>query len=261
MKQQDHISVPVCYRVPLSSSIHVLQSSPLTAVKSVIQYLLHGTGLFTSPVNELCYFLRSDRYPSAQLSVAENDARRPENLADLEFAWVGAWGTIEQSMPKGEKGYGYNTLLVQVARPVSTGTISLVDRDARTPPLVDPNYLGAEEDLLVLRKGIEYALDIGRKMMETGYDIKESLTPEDLSSEKVDEFIRRYATGAYHLSSTCRMAPREQGGVVDQKLRVYGVQGLRVADASIFPKLVGVKPQASIVMVGEKCADLILKGQ
>jgi len=55
------------------------------------------------------------------------------------------------------------------------------------------------------------------------------------------------------------MAPQEDGGVVDQALRVYGVKGLRVADASIFPRLVGVKPQATVVMVGEKCADIVLR--
>ena len=53
------------------------------------------------------------------------------------------------------------------------------------------------------------------------------------------------------------MAKREDGGVVDRSLNVYGVQGLRIADASIFPRLIGVKPQATVVMVGEKCAEII----
>jgi choline dehydrogenase len=159
-------------------------------------------------------------------------------------------------MPKMEDAYAFNTLLVEAIHPVSTGSITLVDRDARTPPLVDPNYLSSNEDLEVLRKGVEHGLDIGRKMMATGYDMKEALVPKD--AEGIDEFIRRYASGAYHLSSTCRMVKQEDGGVVDQQLRVYGVENLRVADASIFPRLVRVKPQAPIVMVGEKCAQLIL---
>lgn len=108
----------------------------------------------------------------------------------------------------------------------------------------------------ILRKGIKYGLDIGRKMMATGYDMVEELVPKD--EDSVDEFIRTNLTGAYHLSCTCRMAKREKGGVINEQLRVYGVEGLRVADASVFPRLIGVKPQATIVLVGEKCADLIL---
>jgi choline dehydrogenase len=242
------------YRVPIASSIHVLQKRPFAALKAFLEYLAHGTGLFTSPVTEYTYFLHSDRYPHPTTDI-ENNPYNLENVANIELAWIGAWGSAESKPPKLGK-YGFNTILVQGVRPKSTGSIILVNRDARTPPLVDPNYLGSDEDLEMLKKGIEYGLDIGRKMMATDYDMAEELVPKNKAS--VDEFVRSVATGAYHLSSTCRMAKREEGGVVDQQLRVYGVKGLRIADASIFPRLIGVKPQATIVLVGEKCADLIL---
>lgn len=248
--------MPLSYSVPIDSSVHVLQSRPFTAVKAILQYLFSGTGIFLTPVAEYTYFLKSDRCPPRPLSSTEDDSSRPENLPDLEFAYIGAWGTAEESTPKVSKSLGFNTILVQAVSPKSKGTITLINQDARIPPLVDPNYLGAQEDLETLRKGIEYGLDIGRKMMEkANNNMKTALVPKD--SESVDEFIRKYVTGAYHLCSTCRMAKREDNGVVDQSLRVYGVKGLRVADASIFPRLVGVKPQATIVMVGEKCAEII----
>jgi choline dehydrogenase len=231
----------------------------VTLIKSLFQYAFHGMGLLLSPVAEYTYFLRSDRYPPRLLSQLENDSSRPENLPDLEFAWIGAWGTTEEVVPKVDKQYGFNTLLVQAVRPQSKGTIALVNRDSRTPPIVDPNYLGSKTDLETLRKGVEYGLDIGRKMMNTGYSMTEALVPENTLAETVDDFIRKYITGAYHLSSTCRMSKREEGGVVDQELRVYEVKGLRVADASIFPRLVVVKPQATIVLVAERCAEIILK--
>ena len=215
--------------------------------------------MFLSPATEYTYFLRSDRYPPHSLSEEENDASRPENLPDLEFAYVGAWGTAEEEMPKLGKSVGFNTILVQAVNPQSKGTVTLVDRDARTPPLVDPDYLSAEADLEILRKGIVYGLDIGQKMMEKLDIMKPALVPKGSSSESVDAFIRKYVTGAYHLCSSCRMAKREDDGVVDQSLRVYGVQGLRIADASIFPRLICVKPQATVVMVGEKCAEIILE--
>ena len=217
--------------------------------------------MFLSPVAEYTYFFRSDRYPPRALTDSENDSSVTENLPDLEFGWVGAWGTAEQQQPKVPKSTGFNTLLVQVIQPKSKGTITLVDRDARTPPTVDPNYLSSESDIQLFRKGIQYGLDIGERMMKKDKKISVSLVPDNTSTECLDDFIRRYATGAYHLSSTCRMAAKEDGGVVDQHLRVYGIEGLRVADASIFPRLVGVKPQATIVLVAEKCAEMILKGE
>jgi choline dehydrogenase len=249
--------VPLCYSVPIDSSIHVLRSRPFIAIKSLFQYLFYGTGLFLSPVTEYTYLLRSDRLPPYPTPEAENDASRPENLADLELSWVGAWGTIEEAVPNVPKSTGFNTILVQVIRPKSEGTVTLLDRDVRNPPIVDPKYLFAEADFEAMRKGIRCGLEIGTKIMENSKDIVEALVPKDSSNEAVDEFIRKYTTGTYHLSSTCRMTRREDDGVVDQSLQVYGVKGLSVADASIFPRLVGVKPQATVVLVAEKCAELI----
>jgi len=176
------------------------------------------------------------------------------SLPDLELAWIGAWGTTETELPKLGR-FGYNTILVQLPHPKSTGSLEIIDRDARKFPNVDPGYLTAEEDLETLRRGVVHGLEVGRKMIASGYDIKEELVPKE---DEIDEFIRKVATGAYHLSSTCRMAPQEENGVVNQNLQVYGVKGLRIADASVFRKLVGVKPQATIVMIGEMCADIVL---
>jgi choline dehydrogenase len=214
--------------------------------------------LFLSPVTEYSYFLRSDQIPPPRPSESENDASCPENLSDLELAWIPAWGTVEKEVPKIDKQYGFNTILVQCGQIRSTGNITLVDRDARTPPIVDPNYLSDNADFELLRKGIEFGLEIGKKIMEKSNVIFPMHVPEDTSASAIDDFIRKYVSGAYHLCSTCRMAKRENNGVVDQHLRVHGVEGLRVADASIFPRLMRVKPQATVVMVAEKCAEIIL---
>jgi choline dehydrogenase-like flavoprotein len=226
-------------------------------------------------------------------------------LPDLELAWIGAWGTAEDPVPQIGK-QGFNTLLVQLPRPESKGTITVTSRDARVPPIVDPNYLADSNDLEIIRKGVVIGMMLGRKMMEK-YSMTEILVPQLLQTQetittsetvitsetvttsessktnarrrtpgsqvmlspesldpttkdKIDEFIKAKVSGAYHLSSTCRMAPREENGVVDQELKVYGVEGLRVADASVFPRLVGMKPQATIVLVGQKCAELIIGG-
>ena len=176
----------------------------------------------------------------------------------------------------------------------------MTSQDTRIPPIVDPNYLADSNDLEVIRKGVVIGMMLGRKMMEKysmtealvpqllptqgTINTSETVPPSESSKTNarthtpdsqpilspdflnpttqgiIDEFIKSKVSGAYHLSSTCRMAPRDEYGVVDQELKVYGVDGLRVADASVFPRLVGMKPQATVVLVGQKCAELIIGG-
>ena len=78
-----------------------------------------------------------------------------------------------------------------------------------------------------------------------------------LSDSQLEAYIRKNAQTLYHPTCTARMAPLEDGGVVDPRLRVHGIKGLRVADASVFPEIVGAHTMAPTVMVAEKCADLI----
>jgi len=93
-----------------------------------------------------------------------------------------------------------------------------------------------------------------------GYPIKEAMVPKSNTREDLDEYISKTAVGAQHVLSSCRMKPLEDGGVVDAELRVYGIDGLRVADGSIIPGMVASRPQATVVMIAERCADFIRKG-
>ena len=98
-------------------------------------------------------------------------------------------------------------------------------------------------------------------MKEDGYQISDYRVPLSESDSDLDAFITEHGATTYHYSSTCRMAPEHEPfpGVVDDELRVHGVEGLRVADSSIFPQIVATHLQAPTVMVAEKCADLILR--
>jgi choline dehydrogenase-like flavoprotein len=101
-------------------------------------------------------------------------------------------------------------------------------------------------------------------MRKNGYPIEDwkSEMPQGEDDESLDKFIRWRNRSTYHYSSTCRMGLREDapdgGAVVDAQLRVFGVEGLRVVDASVFPWMLGTHPQAAVVMAAEKCADMIL---
>lgn len=99
-------------------------------------------------------------------------------------------------------------------------------------------------------------------MRDDGYPMTDCHVPASASDADLDIFIKKYVCTTYHYSSTCRMAPEDDPvpGVVDDELRVHGVKRLRIADSSIFPRIVSAHIMAPTLVVAEKCADL-LKGE
>ena len=97
-------------------------------------------------------------------------------------------------------------------------------------------------------------------MAKGGYAIEEVEVPASHSKEDLDEYIRKFAVSSHHLLSSCRMKPLEDRGVVDQQLKVHGIDGLRIADGSVFPGIIASRPQATVVMIAERCADFIRQG-
>jgi choline dehydrogenase-like flavoprotein len=100
-------------------------------------------------------------------------------------------------------------------------------------------------------------MEITKDMSETGYPIEPAHIPASLSDSDIDEFVRTHGINSQHYLSSCRMLPLERGGVVDHELRVYGVRGLRIADGSVFPGIVASRPQATVVMIAERCAEFL----
>ncbi|MCA0901868.1 GMC family oxidoreductase [Microbulbifer agarilyticus] len=143
-------------------------------------------------------------------------------------------------------------------RPKSRGQISLASRDPRDLPIIQPNYLAEPDDLQVLVEGFEMSRDIIeqselKQLQKRWWLPEESLT----SKEAITKFIRQKAESIYHPVGTCKMGQDEQA-VVDSELRVRGVDGLRVVDASIMPTLISGNTNAPVIAIAEKAADLIL---
>jgi choline dehydrogenase len=151
-----------------------------------------------------------------------------------------------------------------LVRPYSTGTVRLASSDPCAAPIIDVNYLSDPRDWDICRAALRFTLRLGREMRKSGYDIEEvpGQVPDSMTEADLDAFVRKAARSIWHLSSTARMAPEHDArpGVVDDELRVHGVAGLRVADASMFPSVPATHAQAAVVMVAEKCAEMILAG-
>jgi choline dehydrogenase len=151
------------------------------------------------------------------------------------------------------------TLMPTMIYPESRGTLRLASSDPFTAPLIDPNYLAEPRDLATLVAGMELVREAVAHPAVAREVGREVLPGADQIGADVEEYVRRNASGVYHPVGTCRMGTDERA-VVDPALRVWGVEGLRVADASIMPSIVGGNTNAASMMIGERAAELIIGG-
>ena len=155
-------------------------------------------------------------------------------------------------------GYGYIVMLYGL-RPLSRGRIGLNSADPLAAPLIDPNYMAEPADVEQLVRGVKLVRKIlSQRAFYVHQDVE--ISPSQSIQEDVDlaEWVRRSGESAYHPVGTCKMG-RDPMAVVDSRLRVHGLQSLRVVDASIMPTLVGGNTNQPVTMIGEKGAAMILE--
>lgn len=151
------------------------------------------------------------------------------------------------------------TIGVTQLRPESRGTIHSKSPDPFAPPAIRPNFLATEEDRRVIVDGMKVARRIVEEApLDAFRDREMSPGAECRTDEDWLDFARRDGQTIYHICGTCRMGV-DEGAVTDPALRVHGIEGLRIADASIMPTMVSGNTQAAVFMIAEKAADLILE--
>jgi choline dehydrogenase len=154
-------------------------------------------------------------------------------------------------------GHGFAAVAVCLY-PKSTGAVTLAGPDPLDEPLIDPALGSDEADIAMLLHGLKLARRIFAHESFAAYDAHEVLPGSDVTDDaQLIEHIRNTLVTVHHPGSTCRMGPPGDN-VVDHELKVHGLEGLRVADASIYPRLVGANTNASIVAIAEKASDMIL---
>ncbi len=154
------------------------------------------------------------------------------------------------------KGHGYS-IGPTLIRPESRGGITLRSPDPLQPPAIQPNYFSADADLHVLIEGVRLGRRLGlAKAFDTFRGAEVYPGPAAQDDEAIAEYIRETCETLYHPVGTCKMGT-DAMAVVDPRLRVLGVEGLRVVDASIMPTIIGGNTNAPTIMIAEKAADLI----
>jgi choline dehydrogenase len=240
---QDHLDIHVTWKEKTRYAVTLHWASLLRTLKSVWQYLRGHQGELTSNMAQAGGFLKSD--PS-------------QPIPDLQWHIVPfIYSDHGQNLTPLFRHYAF-TLMTCFLRPESRGTLRLASADPLAPPLIDANYLATERDMQALVTGLKHARKVlaqpafaphGVEEMEPGAAVR--------SDEQIRDYIRRRSETVYHPVGTCKMG-RDAMAVVDARLRVHGLAGLRVVDASVMPTLIGGNTNAPTTMIAEKAADLIL---
>ena len=182
----------------------------------------------------------------------KSDAGEP--TPDLQFHFV-----IGKLVDHGRKtvfGHGYSCH-VCLLRPKSRGSVKLASKDPMAAPLIDPNFLGDRDDADRLIRGFKLMRHILSQPAIARHGGKEAPGSAKAKTDvEIEQFIRDRADTIYHPAGSCRMGSGAMD-VVDARLRVHGLQGLRVVDASIMPRLISGNTNAPVIMIAEKAADMI----
>ncbi len=236
---QDHLDCSIQYECTQPITLYS-QSKPLAALKTGLQYMLLGTGLATGQGLESGAFLKS----------------RPDlETPDLQFHFITAL-MYDHTRVKGDR-HGFMTHVCQL-RPQSRGYITLKSADPLTAPIIQPNYLEAEEDRRAMREGVKLAREVFAQASFDPYRGPELMPGAHVTKdEQIDAFIRKTAETIYHPVGSAKMGTDGES-VVDPQLRVHGLEGLRVVDASVMPALVSGNTNAPTIMIAEKASDMIL---
>lgn len=237
---QDHLDVNVQYKCNQPVTAYAQVANPLSVIGIGLQYVLFGTGPGRSQGLEAGAFVKS----------------RPEvEVPDLQMHLFNA--PFSDHGRKQLKMHAFG-LHMCALRPESRGFIALKSTDPNAAPLIQPNYLSSQTDRRTLREAVKIARKIVSQEAMATYRGEELNPGKDVKSDdEIDDFVKRTAITIYHPVGTAKMGNDEMS-VVDSSLRVRGIQGLRVVDASVMPTLVGGNTNAPTIMIAEKASDLIL---
>jgi choline dehydrogenase len=173
----------------------------------------------------------------------------------LQFHFIAA--LMNDHTRKRADRHGFMAHVCQL-RPQSRGYISIKSADPLAAPVIQPNYLEAEEDRRAMREGTKIARDLFAQAAFDPYRGPELMPGAAVRTDaQIDAWLRKTAETIYHPVGSAKMG-NDAESVVDEQLRVYGVEGLRVVDASVMPTLVSGNTNAPTIMIAEKASDMIL---
>ncbi|MDR3417887.1 MAG: choline dehydrogenase [Nevskia sp.] len=241
---QDHLDLYVVTKARTRVGFSFHPTSWGRALTGLFLYVFFKRGYLTSNLAETGAFVRS--LPE-------------EPVPDLQWHFgpvVNAYHGLD--LGPVFRHYGYS-ITINENRPLSRGRVGLHSADPLAPPLIDPNYGAEQREIERLVRGIRLARKVlAQPAFDPHRDVELAPGPQVQSDEELRHWVRHNAESLYHPVGTCKMG-LDPMAVVDPCLRVHGLRGLRVVDASIMPTLIGGNTNAAVTMIGEKGAAMILQ--
>ena len=237
----DHPDVVQLFDAPKVRELLGLSPGALwRAIKGIQEWRRHRTGMLTTNFAEAGVFLRS----------------APEVATpDVQLHFV--IGKLVDHGRKAVFGLGYSCHMC-LLRPTSRGSVGLASPDPLAAPRIDPNFLAERDDVDRMIAGFKAMRRIMAQPALAELGAREwAASALAQSDEQIEQFLRARVDTIYHPVGTCRMGPDARHDVVDAELRVHGVAGLRVVDASIMPRVVSGNTNAPVIMIAEKAVDMI----
>ena len=238
---QDHLQIRSIYKTREPITLNDEVNNPIRKMLMGIEYILFRTGPLTIAASQVCVFTKTDpglATPDIQFHIQPLSADKP-----------------------GEGPHKFSAFTASVCqlRPESRGQILLKSPDPSAHPAIRANYLSTATDRDVAVKAIKVARKVaGSKALGSLISEEYEPGPGVKTDEELLEYARNRSQTIYHPVGTCKMGA-DRMAVVDERLRLNGIEGLRVVDASIMPTLVSGNTNAPAIMIGEKAADMILE--
>lgn len=238
---QDHLDVMVVHEASKPVSYNLGMKNLLKGPWTLARYLLRRDGMLSTNGAEACGFIKSDpAQPIPDLQFHFTPAKLRDHGRDLRFLTT----------------HGFS-LHVCNLRPKSRGRITLASSDPLAFPQICANYLSDPEDMAHMIKGVKHARQVLASPAMERYRGQELMPGSSVQSDaEIEAFVRAHAESIYHPVGTCKMGTDDLA-VLDTEMRVMGVSGLRVVDASAIPTLIGGNTNAPVVMMAERAADFI----
>jgi len=239
---QDHIDYVQTFKVASKEdTFGVSVRGGVNMMKSMLEWKSNRTGKITSTLAESGAFFSTE-----------------DNLVAPDAQLVFVLGVVDDHARKVNFGHGYSCHIT-VLRPDSIGEVKLNSNNPEDSMHIDPNFFDDENDMSLIKRGAKKMQNILEGKPFDSIRKNMLYQVENGNDEQLEKDIRNRADTQYHPCGTCKMGTAEDFlAVVDHQLKVHGLQGIRVADASIMPKLVSGNTNAPTIMIGEKAADMIL---
>jgi choline dehydrogenase len=241
---RDHLQARLMFQARGLETLNDILPSPWKKTKMVLRYVLFRDGLMGTAGATAHAYARIDPaspQPDIKLQLhhlSSPDERNPKRIVLDEFPGFSI-GVVHQ-------------------QPASRGSVHLASGDPLAPPRIRANFLSAEADVRAFVLGMRLARRVAAQAALAPHVVREVRPgPEAESDDALVDYLRRTIFGSYHQVGTCRMGV-DADAVVDPRLRVHGVSGLRVADASVFPSIPASNTNAAAILAGEKCAEWML---